>query len=779
MPEQTINELNPYGSILFLGAGFSQGARNIRGEDVPAGNGLKTELARILGVSSSEYTLETLVEEVNFHQDLNLYRVLYQLFTVTKLQAHHTDILKLPWRRIYTTNYDDAVEYHHSQNSHAIHSYTYGDQKPRKFLHGSIIHLHGAIRSTTEENILQQIILNESSYIRMHFDKSPWYDEFIRDMKFCDACFFVGYSLRDYHISALLLQHPGFRKRTYFVTRESPDPIFANRIQPYGHLLPIEVKGFAELCRTLPKPNFSGSIHSLKALKYIDPLRDKKTLLPPTPIEVLHLVTYGAFNYDRCLSTLPRAQYVVPRQDLAEQSAHELQHARCLLIHSYIGNGKSIFLYILAHKLSEEGYRCFECRTNPIIQQAEIDYLKTLDRIVILFDSYDTAVEYVQQFAEELPHAKFVVSIRTAIQDVRLHEVQTRLPTPMHRISLNGIRERDSEDFKALLDRSGIRVPALEETIDECKDFREIVVSLYNNEKIKNKIRLELNPLLKDRRCRSVFIAVHLLNWVGHYVDASFLRTVTGNDAYAEMARFPEISRDIFKLDDDSVHVRSPMFSEYLIQNHFDTADVLECAYSIVTESVRRRTERHYQAILSSVMRFSNLERALTNDPNRLEYLGHLFDRLHRDTEVNREPLFWLQYSILMTVSDDLEPAERFIRTAYSRAEDKPGFRTFQIDTYALRLFLLIETRTKDAPTVVRFDEIVDRLEKVRSMLWEESRRYHAIRVLEGVEAFVTERLISLTSAEKAAMVEYLGLMIQRIGAAAWGRTIGNRCRGD
>ena len=76
-------------------------------------------------------------------------------------------------------------------------------------------------------------------------------------------------------------------------------------------------------------------------------------------------------------------------------------------------------------------------------------------------------------------------------------------------------------------------------------------------------------------------------------------------------------------------------------------------------------------------------------------------------------------------------------------------------------LFLLIETRTKGAPTVSRFQEIVDRLEKVRSMLWEQSRRYHAIRVLDGVEKFVNERLIALTSAERTALIEYLGLMIR------------------
>ena len=580
-------------------------------------------------------------------------------------------------------------------------------------------------------------------------------------MRFCEACFFVGYSLQDYHISALLLQHPNFRSKTYFITKQNPDSIFINRIQQYGKIIPIAISGFSDFCHALPKPKYSTNLHSLKAFKYIDPLRDKKTLLPPTPIEILNLVTYGTFNYDRCLSTLPKAQYVVPRQELAEQCAQELHDARCLLVHSYIGNGKSIFLYILAHKLSEIGYRCFECRTDPIIPQRELDYIKTLGNIVFFFDSYDTAIEYVQQFSEEIPNAKFIISIRTAIQDVRLHEVQARLPEPMRRINLNGISKKEAYDFKELLDHSGVRVANLEEIVDKCKDIREVVISLYNNSEIRNKIRKELTPILEDKRCRDVFIVIHLLNWAGHYVDAAFLKTITGADAYVEIGRFPEISLDVFRLDDDNIHVRSPMFSQYLIQNHFCTSDVLDCAYSIITESVRRRSERRYQAILSSIMRFSNLERALSNDSHRLESLAILFDRLHRDTEVNLEPLFWLQYSILMTASENLEAAERFIRTAYSRAEDRSHFRTFQIDTYALRLYLLLETHANDAPTVFRFDEITDKLEKVRSMLWEDSRRYHAIRVLDGIEPFVVERMAALATSEKIALVEYLGFLIK------------------
>jgi hypothetical protein len=80
-------------------------------------------------------------------------------------------------------------------------------------------------------------------------------------------------------------------------------------------------------------------------------------------------------------------------------------------------------------------------------------------------------------------------------------------------------------------------------------------------------------------------------------------------------------------------------------------------------------------------MRVSNLKRALRKDPHHDASLINLFERLRRDIDVNREPLFWLQYSILMIDAGDLEAAERFQDTAYERARQSPGFQTYQIDT--------------------------------------------------------------------------------------------------
>jgi len=68
--------------------------------------------------------------------------------------------------------------------------------------------------------------------------------------------------------------------------------------------------------------------------------------------------------------------------------------------------------------------------------------------------------------------------------------------------------------------------------------------------------------------------------------------------------------------------------------------------------------------------------------------LQKIYEKLRYHIVINDEPLFWLQYSILMTEKEDLIAAEEFLHAAYSRAS-AIDFRTYQIDTHACRLLLL------------------------------------------------------------------------------------------
>ena len=151
---------------------FSRSAKNIRNENLPTGQELEKKFADLLGVEQNKYNLRTLADELISHPSLNLYQILYELYTVRELQIYQSDILNLPWKRIYTTNYDDAVEFFCAQNNKRVSIFTHDDNKPKKLKDGSVIHLHGSIRKTKEGGVSEGLVLNEQSYVRQHFEQS-------------------------------------------------------------------------------------------------------------------------------------------------------------------------------------------------------------------------------------------------------------------------------------------------------------------------------------------------------------------------------------------------------------------------------------------------------------------------------------------------------------------------------------------------------------------------------------------------------------------------------
>lgn len=771
MAPPPLTELDSDGSVLFLGSGFSRSSRNIQGKNLPTGGELKEHFAKLLGVAPDDYDLPTLADAVNADPQVSLRDLLYETFTVAQLADGQKEVLGRPWMRIYTTNYDDSIELFYQRTGRKAPSFSYHDAKPRRLPNSTVIHLHGMIRNITDGNVLDQLILSEEAYVRQHFETSPWYDEFVRDLKVCSACYFVGYSLKDYHVSAILMQNPGLREKTFFITGPVPDPISARTMERYGTVLPIGMDAFSDLCKTLPPPQPSTSDpHSLKLFRYLDPLKDKRTLAPPTAVEILNLLRYGAFNRQRCISTLPKAQYVVPRQALANEAAEKLATARCLLVHSRIGNGKTTFLHILAHRLFEAGYRCFWCKSGtPALHsyhphlRRDIQTLRSLGNAVIIFDSYDTAIELADALSESLSDVKFIVSVRTGVHSVRTHEIHSKLPDPIRSVNLNGIQQTDVDDFRKLLDSIGISTDEQRRLVRHKNDFRDVMLTLFDNATVRNGILEALSPLLDDADYKRVFIVCQVLKWVGQEADDALLRIVTRSDPYLQIRRYPDVSADIFSFEDDNLGVRSSILSEYLINHHLTTEDVIAWIYKIVVEAVKRKRERRNRTILTRLMRFSLLHQAFRNDARRLERLTDLFELWRRDDLINREPLFWLQYAILKTEANDLQLAESFIETAYSRAHEIPGFRTYQIDTYALRLLLLLETRAADAGPVRRFDRIIDKLEQVRPMIGDVNYRWHAVQVLAELEPFVALRTGSMSNGERIALVHQLRLLLQNM----------------
>lgn len=754
-----IETLDPKNSVLFLGSGFSAGAISISKRELPAGNALLKLLAAELDEDPAELDLKSAADEFISRSDLNLYNLLYETFTASKLLAYQSEILALPWARIYTTNYDDILSLAKGSN---FPSYTFDDPRPRKLPNSFGVYLHGSIRRANEENADQQLILNNKSYDIIARQYPTWFNEFQRDRQRFDACYFIGFSLSDHHIAGLMTAGEESKKRTYFVSRKDPKPMFVRRASDYGEVVPIGLEAFPSLAKTLPMPEKPQSIAGLQSFKLLRPGMDSKALTAPTPVEIINLVTLGSFNQSRYFNTPPALSYVADREEPVSATIELLKQNKTILAHSRLGNGKSIFVSVLASEATGKGYKCLVWRRAGQRLSQDLEVLAEQTRVLIIFDDYDAAIENIERVSRGVPDAKFVVTVRTSQQEVRLHEIIESLPSPVKRVNINPFSASDKRQLLAILDRAGARVDRLEETIQSAQEVRDIVTQLYNHTDIREKISISMRDV--PAQVSQILIMTCLIKYAGVKVEDSYLQSIAGRDVYTDLRGAGSFVGDLLDLRDDAVEMRSSLLSEFMVQRIFSVRSILDGCYTIATSSIRRRANRVHRRLSGELMKYSTLQRLLRFNSNLDEELEAHYERLSNDKDINAEPLFWLQYAILMKTSGNIANARLFLNTGYERARRIDGYKTFQLDTQALSIYML-EERASNDEAVGNLTVIVDAIRIISNMIGDQSDRQYAIEVIGEIPAFIEVRHSVLKDPEKIALIFELNRAIRNLAA--------------
>ena len=223
-------------AVLFAGAGFSRGAVNSNGEPVKTADELASRLASEAEISADS-PLDDAAEEYIFkYGEASLASLLKTEFTVTNVSRAHKKIAEFPWRRIYTTNYDNVIEKAYSEGQRTITPVTLG-QEPRLALRDPFqtlcIHLNGYVESLTSQSIGSELKLTDTSYLTASVRDSPWASMFRQDLKLAEAVFYVGYSLYDLDIRRILFETPQLREKSFFIVGKNPQEQVLRRPIPF------------------------------------------------------------------------------------------------------------------------------------------------------------------------------------------------------------------------------------------------------------------------------------------------------------------------------------------------------------------------------------------------------------------------------------------------------------------------------------------------------------------------------------------------------------------
>ena len=333
---------------------------------------------------------------------------------------------------------------------------------------------------------------------------------------------------------------------------------------------------------------------------------------------------------------------------------------------------------------------------------------------------------------------------------MRFHEIAQRLPPAVKRLNLNIFSDADRDQLLTILRRAGAQANDLEEVVRSAREIRDIVTQLYNHSEIRGKILAIIGAV--EPGLNQVLVLSALVKWAGVKIDDDYIQNITGRDVYMELRGAEGISNDLLEVRDDKVEMRSSLLAEFLIQRIFSLEDVLDGCYQITTASTRRRMDRGHRHLAGEIMKYSTLQRFLKLHAASDAALNRHFIRLSNDTAVNDEPLFWLQYSIFMKSSGDIPKARMFLNAGYDRAKKIEGFKTFQLDTQALSIYLLQETESQNS-VVEGIESILEAIKTVTDMVSDESHRHYAIEVLGEIPGFVEMRSKALMQPEKIALV--------------------------
>lgn len=242
--------------ILFTGAGFSLGAVNGAGENLPSGYQLKKKLLiDLMGYTEGSKEYEELME--NSLSDIctfaeselapqKLHDYLIATFSECTPEPFHTSVARFPfWKRIYTVNIDDVMENASEkstlivQNSEKQFTYTRAKQK-------EYIKLHGCVRNRSGK-----LVFSNQQYVDSMLNSTDYrFSCFARDMQ-VENFVILGTEMDEINLDYYLQLFSSVSDRTshgqLFFINPNPRLVFKSKVTKVGaQIIEWTTEQFAE-----------------------------------------------------------------------------------------------------------------------------------------------------------------------------------------------------------------------------------------------------------------------------------------------------------------------------------------------------------------------------------------------------------------------------------------------------------------------------------------------------------------------------------------------------
>lgn len=690
-------------SVLFTGAGFSFGASNYYPElnnKIPDARTFSAHLANILG-TSNDYDLSIIAEFFcNKKSETALIDELQRSFTTRAVKQYHTEIANIPWRRVYTTNYDDCFEFSALQTGSKWSSVSV-EEKPTGNSN-LCVHINGHLNNLTIDSMKSQVKLTHSSYSAESFSNNHWSHHLRQDLYAAKSVIFIGYSLADIDVARLLFSSPELKDKIFFIVAPNADEIGTAPLNKYGHVLPIGVESFANKTKEVEIPEEEPP-HVYTWLKKYD-----SEVIPSQPDnhQKTDLFTLGVIEPEHVAWSImnDKPSGYVRRREI-DETLVELQNGRrWFLFHADLGNGKTVYKYQMSHVLASMGYKVFWDSDFGLNRNSDIRNLgNEQGKIAVFIDETSYKFETVDGLLNlNVENISVFLFVRTTLYELGEDRYEENLPSDYIPIDLNKIQDSDISDFIDVLDGIGLWGDRADLSHLQKEDFikinctgstSKIILSIFEQSEVGRKLEaMAKNILSEDCPQTSLVILAFLLSHIGRTPALTTISEILGMDAW-ELVRSPEFKKmgELVRLKHNRLKTRSSVVSAYLLRRALDPKLILKNISMIVTRLGARRRDKGLHQVFTELQRFAVLEKII-NTPDKYVLLEGYYFSLSETTMCNNSSLFWLQYAMCRLANGQFKGAERYFSTAKSLAKGNVK-ETTDVNNHFARL--LLDSRTE------------------------------------------------------------------------------------
>lgn len=701
--EQIVNSIATGKALLFTGAGFSLGSINMNGDGPPKASELAEKICDLGGFEKDTDLRFASDFYLHNHPKEALIELLKQTFTVKETSEAQKNICNAPWRRLYTTNYDNVMQLSALSEGKRLDTIDLTARADQFYNSKNLcVHINGSISSLTSESLEAGFKLSTSSYISSDtFMESSWYYQFKRDIESCSALVFVGYSMYDIDIQKILFQNQTLKDRTFFVTQQSPSHKSTFTLAKFGTVVPIGTDLFAShITDQLQAYDADKTEHPFE---YFSKFIINRESVVSRDKDIENLLFHGHVKQstvDFAVTSEPEVPVVFIRKEL-EVIHRFLESGRNTIITSSFGNGKTLLTKELMPYLDIKGFEVYE------ITDADADFTQDLETIngmnqksVLLVDNYVAQIDILRYLGQNKPPNILLV----ATSRINIHE-QKRAELKQFEFSyqeLNGDHLSDVEldQFIDIVDNVGAWGEKAGYSPIKKKEFLKnendaqvslALLSLFESPQIKDRISSLLKFCMDNKKFKDTVFAIALLEIAGLPTTNSFISEVALNDEiYSDTLRGDTNFQQLFKVSSRGIASKSGLFCLSLIKHNFLPSYTLPQLLKVVKKYGERDGKvREENDLFRSLVKFSFIERLLP-DASKKTSIKRYYESLKVNVKwLKSDPHFWLQYAMATLPSKEYIKAQQYMDQSYALAQRKINYHTQHHDTQQGRLYLL------------------------------------------------------------------------------------------